>query len=320
MEETRRIDLETCAQMLKQAQDVLVYTHLRPDGDTTGSAAALCYSLRKAGKKAYVLHNADLTPRYEPIVSALYPPEGFTAGFVIAVDTADVSLLCANPEGQAFDLVIDHHVTNTNYARYNYVCGNVSSTGEAVYDALVTAGLPVDGEILRALFISVSTDTGCFRYSNTTSRAHVIAANAIEAGVDTSTLTRIFFEDKSRARFELERLMLDQLEFYNEGRIVVVTVTLDMLEQTQATDDDMDNISAIARQINGVDAGVTIFEKCGFCKISLRTSHAVNASDICFSLGGGGHARAAGCRIDGDVGNAKKTVLEALGRYFALSE
>lgn len=306
------IDIATAASMLQSIDDILILTHKRPDGDTTGCAGALCLGLRQMGKEAYVLENTEVTARYASLITPYYPPQDFTPWHIVAVDTAEEKLFTDNAaqyQGKV-DLVIDHHPSNTKYGKNNLINANAGSCAEIVFEVLQALGVRLTADIATCLYISTATDTGCFKYSNTTAHSHAVAAACLAAGIPGAEINRTLFEMKSRARLQVERLVCDTMEFAQEGAIAIVTLLRKDLDRIGATKDDLDSISSIARQIEGVDIGITLTEDTnGTVKISVRTTKS-NAAAICAPLGGGGHLRAAGAAMRCSIEKAKATVLQ----------
>ena len=159
------------ARLLLGWDRLLLLTHVRPDGDTVGSAAALCRALRDLGKTAYLLPNPQLTATYAPYAAPYTAPEGFVPDRVVSVDIAALSLLPENarPYGERIDLAIDHHPSQGFFARETCLEADSAACGEIVYD-IITRLTPVTPDIALPLYVAVSTDTGCFVYSNTTPR------------------------------------------------------------------------------------------------------------------------------------------------------
>lgn len=291
------VTIPEAARALLDADDILVITHRRPDGDTTGCAGALCRGLTALGKTAYILENPDITARYAPLIVPCYPPAGFAPRFVVTTDVADYSLFTENARiyENRIDLAIDHHRSNPQFGARNIVIPEAGACAEVVYDILIALGVPLTREIAEPLYIAVSTDTGCFRYSNTTPHTHAVAAACLLAGLDGGEWNRILFETKSRPRFNMERIIFDTMEFFEDGKIALATLYRADIDRTGATMDDLDSIAALPRQIEGVEIGLTLTEnKDGTCKVSARTTREVDASALCAQVGGGGHLRAAG--------------------------
>ncbi len=291
--------------MLEQ-QDILILCHKYPDGDTIGSAFALCRALLSLGKRANVMCGDILPTKFNYIYSDL-EPQRFSEKFIVAVDVADPALLgvLEKDYGSRVDLCIDHHMSNKLYAKQTLLDDEAAAAGEVVYSMLAPLGAALTKEIAIALYTAICTDTGCFRYSNVRARTHRIAAKLIETGIDFHNVNRTMFDTKTRARLLIERELFDSLDYRMGGRLAMMTLTQDMIERTGATESDIDGLSAIPRSIEGVQVGVLMREVGKTFKLSVRTNDGIDASAICVQLGGGGHTEAAGCVIKGSLEQAK---------------
>ena len=304
---------EFCA-FLRGHDNFVILTHRRPDGDTIGSAAALCRGLRQLGKTAFVLTNEQFTPRFGPFLDGLTCDALPAGATVISADIASEGLL-------PFDAVrlqlmpvcaVDHHGSNS-LACPKLVEADKAACGEIVYAVLTELGVTVTKQIAECLYTAISTDTGCFKFSNTTANTHRTAAALIAAGADVYPINKLFFDTKSFARLRLEAKLTDTMEFYADGAVGVCTMPKSLLAAFTVTEDDLDSISGFARSIEGVRIGIMIREvEDGLGKISLRTEAPYDASAICQRLGGGGHAAAAGASVPGGIEGAKAAILQAL--------
>ena len=304
---------ETAA-LIKQADHILILSHKRPDGDTIGSCAALCRALRQAGKTAFVYANPEITPRFSALFEGLQAKENFLPEFVISCDIAAPDLLPLGFDAQSFpiDLCIDHHKINTISAKYDLIDAQAAACGEIIFELLAALGQRMDEPIARSLYIAVSTDTGCFKYANTTAHTHRVAAACFEAGIDAGEINREIFDRKTRARFEVEKYIWGNLEFYLGGRSAIVTLSRKTIDQIGATEDDLDNIAALPRQIDGVWASIVLTETTdGNTKVSVRTAQQIDAAKLCQRFGGGGHQRAAGATLAGEPEKNLQKVKEA---------
>lgn len=310
------VSVQQVAEVLREAENILILTHKRPDGDTTGCAGALCRGLRALGKDAYVFENPDLTPRYEWLIAPLVPPEGFAPGFIVTTDVADTNMLPDNAAGYAgkVDLVIDHHRSNPLFGKRNLVRPEAGGCCEVIYDILMALGVTLTQEIAEPLYVGVSTDTGCFKFSNTVVHTHEVAAACLATGLDCGELNRMLFEIKRWQRFQMERIMIETMEFYHDGKIAVALIKRADLDRVGATIDDLDSISSLPRQVEGVQAGLTLTENAnGTVRLSVRSTKEVDASSVCRRLGGGGHLRAGGASFPAGVNleDAKRQALAA---------
>ena len=295
----------------------LILTHVRPDGDTIGCAAALCRSLRQAGKEAFVLENREATSLFTPYLEGLLAPEGYQPRTVVAVDMAARGLFPDNARDylDRVDLTVDHHPSQEFFARETCLDAGRAACGELLYEIVQQLG-PVTPEIGEALYVAVSTDCGCFMYSNTTAATHRVAADLMETGFDVYPVNRRHFRTKSFKRLKLEGMLAAGMELRDNGETALVFLTLDMLAQVGAQERDIEDIAAFVGQVEGVKNGVTLRElRPGECKLSLRTDPGdLNASAVCALLGGGGHAAAAGATIPGTMEQARAAVLAAIER------
>ena len=309
------------AEFLSAHDRYLILTHVRPDGDTVGCAAALCRALRTLGKTAHVLPNPEITPLFSPYLEGLLAPEDLLPDTVVSVDMAARSLFPDNalPYLPRVDLAIDHHPSQEFFARETCLDAGRAACGELMYDILRQLG-PVTADIALPLYVAVSTDCGCFVYGNTSADTHRVAAALMEQDIPYQALNKRHFRTKSLRRMKLESLILQNMKLYQEGTVAVAPISLAMMAQANATDDDAEDIAAFLGQIEGVLHSATIRElRPGECKISLRTNpNYLNATATCARLGGGGHVAASGCTVRGTVDEAETAILEAI--YAQLAE
>ena len=309
------MDYREAAALLAEQNDILILTHKRPDGDTIGCAVGLCAALRKLGKTAWVLPNADATSLFTPYLEGCLAPGEFAPRFVVSVDIAGRSLFPENAKvwlERGVDLAIDHHPSNEGFGRENCVDAGRAACGELIFD-LVREWGEIDAAIALPLYVAVSTDTGCFVYGNTTPGTHRVAAALMETGIDYRGVNKRHFRTKSFKRLRLESMLCQNMELFDGGRIAVAAVTLEMMAVLDAREEDAEDVSAFAGQVEGVQTAVTIRElRPDECKLSVRTSAGLNASAVCALLGGGGHAAASGCTVHGRVEEAKRAILEAI--------
>ena len=304
---------ETAA-LLRTFDNVLILTHVRPDGDTVGCAAALCAGLRALGKTAYLLPNPELTNTTTPYFAPYAAPEDFMPEKVVSTDIATVGLFPENakPYIGRIDLAIDHHPSFESFGKANIVRPEAAACGELMYDILANLG-PITSEIALPLYVAVSTDTGCFAYNNTSAQTHAVAAALMRTGIDFKTVNKVFFRTKTRKRMQLEGAMLSTCEFFDRDRVAVLSVPISLMERVQATESDAEDLSALGGQIEGVDCAVTMRElRPDVWKMSVRTGTRINATNVCKILGGGGHAAAAGCTVEASWPEAKRQILAAI--------
>lgn len=304
--------IKEAAQVLREKDNFLILTHMRPDGDTMGSAAALCYALNKAGKRAYLFNNTQFDDYMPWIVAAYIEPEGYSWDYVISVDTADKLLFPIGFKGEA-DLSIDHHPSNSGYARQTVLMGEKASCGEVVMEIIRELLGGFDKTIADLLYIAISTDTGCFVYGNTTGDTLRAAAELCDAGASNTALNKVLFRTSSKARLALEGMMYSDFHYYHNGRTVVSILTREMMKKAGAVETDCADLASIPGRVQ--DSATTALLREGednHTKISIRTNGLVNASTVCRKFDGGGHAMAAGCVIKAPVAEAERLIIEAI--------
>ena len=303
------------ADLLLGWDNLLILTHVRPDGDTVGCAAGLCRALREQGKTAYILPDPGTSGMFTDYLEGLLAPAGFTPDKVVAVDIAARTMFHddAKPYLARVDLTIDHHGSQEFYATDTCVEPHRAACGEIIYEIVRQWG-PVSAEVALPLYLAVSTDCGCFVYSNTNAACHRVAADLLECGIDFMPVNRRHFRAKSFKRMKLESMLVESMKLFDAGAIAMVTLTLDMMEQLQATEEDVDNISAFVGQVEGVKTGITVRQlEPNCCKISVRTHPGdLNASAVCAQLGGGGHVAAAGVTLNMGVQEACDAIIGAV--------
>lgn len=298
------IDYKQAADLLRTWDNILILTHKRPDGDTIGSAAGLCQVLRELGKTAFLLESQDATHLFDDYLKDCTAPEGFDPAYVVSTDIADEGLFPPNAQRYKgkVDLSIDHHPSNTGFAKANCVEADKAACGEIVYKIAQELGV-MNAAVAKLLYVAVSTDTGCFSYGNTSTHTHRVAAELMDQGIDTAGLNKKHFRTKSLKRLRLESAIMQSMELYQGDTIAVAPVSLEMMAAIGATEDDAEDIAAFVGQVEGVRHAITIRElRPGECKVSLRTDpRYLNATETCALLGGGGHMAASGCTVRGTV-------------------
>lgn len=308
-----RLTVQEAAARLRQMNNVLLLTHVRPDGDTIGSAAALCQALRDMGKTAYLLYNPEITDTYAPYAAPYWASEGFVPEHIVSADIAALNLLPDNAAAYAsrVELTIDHHGSQEFFAAETCLDADAAACGEIIYRVIreLTAVTPA---IALLLYVAISTDTGCFVYANTTTDTHRIAAELLETGIDVGPVNKVLFRTKSKTRLAMEARMVADMELYDGDRVVVMSIPLSLRQELHATEADIEELSSLAALVEGTDCGITLRElKPGRVKLSLRTGPRVDACAVCQRLGGGGHTAAAGATVDGTLEDAKALILKA---------
>ncbi len=313
----RRIDLREAADFLRNSDSFLILMHGSPDGDTIGCGTALCAALQQIGKKAKAVCPDPVPKKFGYMFREIKEQE-FEPQTIVTVDVADPKLLYSMQEvGAKAQLCIDHHVSNTEYAERLLLAPEYAAAAELMFELLKSMPeVKITNAIADSLYTGIATDSGCFKYSNTSPQTHVYAAELIQLGADIVPINYAMFDMKSQGRLKLEQSVLSRIRYYADGRIAVIDVTQALLDSIQDIDsEDVGALSAIPRQIEGVDIGICIKEKKpGLMKVSLRSSENADVSAIAQQFGGGGHARAAGCAFSASAEDTEKQIVWACAK------
>lgn len=307
-----QINQQQCAELLLAHDEFTVLSHEHPDGDTLGCAFALCAALKALGKKRE-FRCGDAVPHDFSFLTDGFQNDAVQHPYVVAVDVADIGLLGSLQAEYAdkIDLCIDHHPSNTLFAK-DTLLEERAAAAEILYELMPLLGVEPDRYIRECIYTGVSTDTGCFRYTNTTPASFRIAAELTEKGIDSRTINKLMFETRTKSFLALELMARKTLEYHFDGRCAIITVTNDMFRESGADESECTPITALPRQIEGVQVGAVFKQKPdGTFNISVRTDGVIDASVICQKLGGGGHRGAAGCSV-GDYEDGKARLLAAI--------
>ena len=312
---TMKLTRTETAAWLAQQDNFCLLTHRRPDGDTLGSAAALCLGLRSLGKSCHILKNGEMTPRFSWLHEGLTvdsPGEGDT---LVSVDVASPEML---PEPFRkflgnIALRIDHHSAATSFTGFELVDGHSASCGEVVWDVLENMGCTMDAKLAEALYVAISTDTGCFRFSNTTEHTFATAAKCAAAGARVYELNQTLFETNTLGRLRIQGWIVEHLKLLAGGKMAIVSIPRSVEQEMNLTEDDMDNISNFPRTVAGVCMAATLRQEgSGRVKLSVRAVPGYDATAITTAFGGGGHKGAAGASFRCSLEEAARKVEAAM--------
>ena len=305
------------ADYLEKHDHYCILTHRRPDGDTVGSAAALCLGLRAMDKDAVVLYNPEITPKYAPLMEGLTVKAPREGDLIVAVDVAEDHML---PKAHSYlrnsvDLRIDHHGGNREFTPKSLVDPQSASCAEIIWDILGELDIQMDEKIAEAIYVGTATDTGCFRYANTDVHTFDCAADCAAAGADVFGWNQLLFETHSLAQLRLQGWMAENVKLFSEGKLAVCALPREVEERIGVSEDDMGNLSSFIRSIEGVCMAGLLREAEDGCKISLRAIPGWDAAAVCSMFGGGGHAGAAGGFIKEPLASAEKTLMDAMLKW-----
>lgn len=301
-----------CAAWLLEHDHFCILTHARPDGDTLGSASALCVGLRQLGKNAYLLHNDGASPFLNRCQLGLTKELPGEQDVLVTVDVASPSLLPANaqPLLGRIGMRIDHHLSATSFTERELVDHTAAACGEIIYDLLMLMGAELTKEIAWRLYIAISTDTGCFRYSNTSANTYRVAAACADTGAELYPITMELFDTTSIPELKLQNWMVDHATFLCGGKAAVCAIPAELEENVAK--EDLEGISGFLRSLEGVMISATIRQTETGCKMSVRAVPGFDAAAVCKKFGGGGHRGAAGASLSASLEEAVELVCRAL--------
>ena len=305
---------ETAQLLLTHAQYTIL-SHRRPAGDAIGSSAALCLGLRQLGKTAHVLKNEEVSPRFQWLHEGLTKEAVEEGDIIVSADVASPGMLPKAFEHLLGKIVlrIDHHGSATSFTEVELVDAGSASCAELVWDVLSMMGVKADKPIAEAVYVGASTDTGCFRFSNTTAHTFAVAAECARAGARIYELNQELFETNTLGRLRMQAWIVDHMQMLRGGEMAICAIPKAVEEEIGVTEDDMDNISSFPRTVAGVCMAATLREtKDGDTKISVRAVPGYDATKVTVKFGGGGHKGAAGASMKMPLNEAAKAVEAAM--------
>ena len=312
--------LDSILEEIKKAQTIVILTHESPDGDAVGSSLALYLALKELNKKSVEL-----------IIPVFPKAFGFLPGvneilkkgtmdsydLVIALDVADVSRLnnCIEYfENSKVKISIDHHGSNTMFADYNFVNPTSAAAGQVLMVLFEYLQIELTKEIAECLYAAIVSDTGGLKYQNVTVDTFECVQILIKKGINSSEISRKMIDIMTYPRFNLTRLALDRLEFFEDGKIAFTYINLEDEKKFDAGEGDHEGIVNWGKDIEGVEVSIFLHESIDGYKVSLRSIDKVNVADICLLFNGGGHRQAAGCKLKMPLELSKQTILNEIIR------
>lgn len=315
MNNTRTLTFGMLCNRLSEKKKTLIICHTRPDGDAIGSAFALKEILRQTGSEAYCICADEVPKRLKFLTASIQSsslvdaiPDDFIPERIVTVDTASLSQMGKLESffGHSVDVMIDHHKSGEPYADH-YIDTAAAATGEIIYkiaDALLSAkGKTVPLDVCKCLYAAISSDTGCFKYSNVTPSTHIAAAGLIKNGVDAAEINRLLFDTKSPARLHAEKVGLDNLKLCHGGMIALVALDHEDIARLAVDPEEFDAFIDAARLVEGARVAISVRRPSPdeAFRVSMRSMSNADVSEICAVFGGGGHVKAAGCSIEADT-------------------
>lgn len=296
----------------KDFDNVLILCHSKPDGDTLGSAFALWRALCLLGKRARVDFEKRDDDTFDYITNVEL--EDFEHKRIVTVDVADLKLVDEKYREMRIDAVIDHHLNNRVESDIKLCLSDRASCAEIVFELIEGLGVEMDEYIAKCLYTGMATDTGRFCYPNTTARTFEYCArlSGLVRDGNFAYINKLVFETFELSKLRLEAAALDKCEFYFEGRLALLSYSLDEYNSLGCSESDFEGLVNVLRKIKGVEVSVFIKPWKGLYKASLRAEPGYDCAAVCQLFGGGGHKLAAGCSLDGDICDVKKRILDAL--------
>ena len=304
--------LNECAAWLLEHDNYCILTHARPDGDTIGSATALCVGLRQLGKTAHVLNNDQASPFLKRCLLGLTVDAPADTDTLVSVDVASPHLFPEEHQQYLSRIAmrIDHHATSSSFTPNEYVDASSAACGEIIYELLMAMGTEMTKEIAWRVYIAISTDTGCFRYSNTNAHTYRVAAACADTGADLYPITQELFDTTSISELKLQNWIVEHARFLCGGHAAVCGIPKEM--ENNVSKEDLEGISGFLRSIEGVRISATLREIEGGCKISVRAVPGLDAGRVCTRFGGGGHKGAGGANMALPMAEAMDVLAAAL--------
>ena len=309
-------------QRLRESGRLLITSHANPDGDAIGSELGLARAMGALGKAATVWNHDPTPPVYSPLAGCERihvgeaPPAGFPASFDVAVVLECPTLDRTGLEDllQGLPLInVDHHLGNGVYGDVNWIDTSAAAVGQMIFHLLREMHVSIDEQTADALYLALVSDTGGFRFSNSTPAAFVAASEMVSAGASPERVSQWLYERRSVGALHLQSLVLQTLQLHRDGTIASVVVTPDMYREADAERGDSEGLIDYPRSIAGVEAVALLRELSpGEFKISLRSRGDVDVEVVARSFGGGGHRNAAGCKLTGDLDVVRSQIEDAL--------
>ncbi|MDA8440865.1 MAG: bifunctional oligoribonuclease/PAP phosphatase NrnA [Peptococcaceae bacterium] len=312
-------DQQQAVAALSEAQNIIILSHVQPDGDCIGSMLALGLALQSMGKKV-IMANNDPVPQYLsflPSASQVQLAAQITdwPELVICVDCSDLerlgSGLAASVRGLNNIVNIDHHVSNNRYGTINWVEPDAAATGQLVATLIAALNVAWNHDLATLIYTAIATDTGSFQYGNTTGDVHRLAARLVEQGLDVARINQALYETKSLPSIRLLGRALENLQVSENGKVGWVVIPLHYLAELGAKDEHTEGIINYTRAIDSVEVGLLFRELSpGKIKVGFRSKQLVDVNQLAMFFGGGGHTRAAGCNINGDLSKTVERVIK----------
>ncbi len=320
----KNISLSAICQALKKMDNFLLASHVNPEGDAVASVLALDSMLRRLGKKTMIACEDAFPDRLGCLpnkkwnqaknISASRKFDALVVADCPTLERIGAVNKLLSPQTKIFN--IDHHISNTLFGHYNYIQPTASACGEVIYDMFKQFKLKINKDEATALYVSISTDTGSFKYSNTTVKSHQIASELIKTGIDIEFINDALYATYSLEKIQLYSLLLGRVKTSEDGTIAWVGLTKNDLKNTGATYEDTEGFIDFLKYIKEVKFSFFMSEMGGApngqVRVSFRSKGRYDVAQVAAKFGGGGHKKAAGCTIQGTLEQATQQILEQI--------
>ena len=304
---------------IRQRQRFVITSHARPDGDAIGSQVAMALALRELGKSAHLVDRDLPPPQFQVFPSVgdieVSPTVHGQFDAAIVMECGDLSRTGVDGFEKYFIINIDHHPGNKLFGALNWFDEGASACGEMVFDLIDALGVTITPAIATHIYLAILTDTGGFHYSHITSRTFEICRRCTEAGARPEAISRAVYDSSSMGRLRLMGAVLHNLEFEGNGRAALANLSLSLLAETGATQEDSDGLINIPLSVKDIEA-VAFFKEIApdSYRVSLRSKGNVDVNSVAGKFGGGGHKNAAGCSLNGPYAEVRRKLAEELRR------
>jgi len=312
--------IDNIKEEIQKSNDIVILTHESPDGDAVGSALAMYLTLKKMGKTVDVI-----IPEYASMFNFLpgadqIKKEGKQEPYDLAISVDVTGINRLNGFAKYFEnanvkIQIDHHQVNEMFADYNFVDPASPACAQNLIFIIEQLGVEIDKEIGTCLLTGIITDTGGFKYEGVSAETFEFTSWLLAKGVNVSDVYKRVMQTKTRANFELRKLIMDRMEFLCDNKVTFTYMTLEDEKSVGAAPGDHEGLVEIGRDIEGVEVSIFLREIENGYKASLRSNNYINVSDVCIAFNGGGHKRAAGCNIFSTLEMAKSAIIYEVTKY-----
>lgn len=312
--------IDNIKEEIEKAKDIVILTHECPDGDAVGSALAMYLTLKKLNKQVdVVIPEFSNAFKFLPGADEI-KKEGKEEPYDLAISVDVTGIKRLNGFAKYFEnsktkIQIDHHQVNEMFADYNFVNPASPACAQNLIFIIEKLGVEIDKEIGTCLLTGIITDTGGFKYEGVSAETFEFASWLLAKGVNVSEIYKRVLQMKTRANFELRKLIMDRMEFICNNKVTFTYITLEDLQRVNAEEGDHEGLVEVGRDIEGVEVSIFIREIENGYKASLRSNNYVNVSDVCIAFNGGGHIRAAGCNITGTLQECKSKIIQEVEKY-----